>query len=151
VTERTRLAARVMARRLLDREMGAKPGPAELDQVAERVLARLHDTLSKLIGPAGVHALLARALHLAKRELPQLRSVAAGPTTTSLVGLGEAIAGRPSEESAEAIVAVLANFVWLLATFIGEELAQQLVCETWPDVAWNGEMNDRPVSKAIDR
>jgi hypothetical protein len=87
----------------------------------------------QLVGREGFHALLARALALAKAEHPWLGGVqvdAAG----SLAGLEAALAvGEPADADAGA-AAVLAHLLGLLVTFIGAGLSRQLVSGAWPEV-----------------
>jgi hypothetical protein len=49
-----------------------------------------------------------------------------------LNGLAEAARGRDEEEAREAFAFVLANVVWLLVTFIGEDITGGLLRESWP-------------------
>ena len=97
-------------------------------EVAARVVIRLHRELSQLIGPAGFDVLLARSVALARRTRPALADVAAGPAG-ALTGLDVASRDAAIGEGAMAIVA---HFIDLLATLIGEDLAMALVRKVWP-------------------
>ena len=98
-------------------------------EVAARVVMRLHRELSNLIGPAGFDVLLARSLVLARRTRPALAEVKAGPAgaLTGLDGSRDAALG-------EGAIALVAYFIDLLATLIGEDLAIALVRKVWPAV-----------------
>lgn len=96
---------------------------------AFRVCEKLRAPLATLLGNAGFHALLARALALASQEVPWLRSVHVQGDGT-LDGLDESPA-HMRELTADGIVLV-AQLLGLLVAFIGEKLTLQLVRETWP-------------------
>jgi hypothetical protein len=107
-------------------------GGVERSDVAARITMRLHKELGKLIGPAGVDVLLARSVVLARRAHPILAGITAGPGGT-LAGLDDpALQGRELHEGA---VAIVAHFIELLVTLIGEDLAMGLVGAVWPAVA----------------
>ena len=99
----------------------------------------LRQHLAKLVGIAGFQSLLARSLVLAKPEALWLLSVRVGSDGT----LEEIHEGDPPPSEAlvaEGCTALLAQFLALLVTFIGESLTLQLVQEIWPTVRLN-EMN----------
>ena len=125
---------REIARQLVEYEAGDGRDPAALAAAAARANLKLRQHLSKLIGPAGFHALVTRALVLAKKEhtlLGDVRVEASG----EIIGL-EAIVQRPDWPEGETgpLSAVFATFLWLLVTFIGADLALRLVQDQWPDV-----------------
>src|SRR5689334_13217300 len=68
-------AAQDLARQLLGMQAPERqPAPPQIDAALDAIeKLRLH--LSKLVGVAGFHALLARALALAKAEVPWLDAV----------------------------------------------------------------------------
>ncbi|MBI3910556.1 MAG: hypothetical protein HY320_06425 [Armatimonadetes bacterium] len=122
-----------LAGRLLAYEAGGGQQPQELAEATQRACQKLREHLSALIGSAGFRALLSRALTLAKTEFPTLAEVqidAAG----DLAGLHEAAQGEESAGMSGDMAAILAQFLWLLATFIGEDLALRLAGEVWPEV-----------------
>jgi len=134
---------RDLARRLLAQEVGARPGPLAWAEAAERACEKLRQRIALLVGPAGFHALLARALQLAGAEFPFLQGVRAelgavgaqhaAPLLPLLPGLRDAVAGRDGAEAGAALGAVLAHFIWLLVTFIGADLGLRLVRDVWPE------------------
>ena len=134
-------ATKELARRLLVHEAGGRQAPADLAEATERAFQRLRQRLARLIGLAGFNALLARALRLAQADFPALERVAfdehAGTGLTGARQFATAAAGDPAEAGA-ALVAVLAQFIGLLKTFIGEDLGVRLVREAWPDLTAGG-------------
>jgi hypothetical protein len=76
-----------------------------------RVCERLRRALSTLFGPDGYRILMARALILAKREAPQLVDVEVNDD-----GSIEGLTGKAAEVNA----VLIAHFVELMETFIGE-------------------------------
>jgi hypothetical protein len=96
----------------------------------QRVMTRIHSELGKVLGPAGVDVLLARSVVLARRAHPVLAGITAGPGG-ALAGLDEAaLQGAALQEGS---VAIVAHFIELLATLIGEDLAMGLVRNVWPE------------------
>jgi hypothetical protein len=130
-------AAKELARQLLGREDRDSPEAEDPAEAIGRAHRRLHQHLAPLIGPAGYSALFARALHLARAEFPALEYVAldedAGTNPAGAVRFAAAGAGEFSEPAA-ALEAILAHFIWLLTTFIGEDLGLRLVREAWPEL-----------------
>ena len=123
---------REQARRLFAREGGGPgdaPGPAG---AMENACQELHRRFDPLIGSEGFSALLRRALSIAAREFPWVAEVGVEDyPNCSLRGLAEAARGRDEAEAREAFAFVLANVVWLLVTFIGEDITGSLLRETW--------------------
>ena len=123
------------ARRLLLHEAGKARTARELAEAMERACLALHRQLAPLLSSAGFDALIGRAVKLAAREFPFLAAVGnTTPTKRLLDGLRQAVEQRESKEVENALVAILANFIWLLVIFIGENLGLRKVREVWPDV-----------------
>jgi len=99
---------------------------------ALRVYENLRTSLTRFAGPDGFTALMRRALALARAEVPALQSVTVKPDGT-IVGLEE-IAFNSRDAGIEATVAITANLLLLLVTFIGEPLTFRLISDAWPDV-----------------
>jgi hypothetical protein len=118
-------AQRELARRLLEDEAGGHRDPAIVARAAEETFRKLRDRLVDLIGVGGFAALLRRALKLAGAELPALERVELVPGG-SLGGLRDAIEARTEGDATALPVCLLAHFLHLLATFIGEDLALRL-------------------------
>jgi hypothetical protein len=122
-----------LAQRLLVHEANKSPNPAKLAEALEVCCQRLHKRLDPLVGAGGFRALLERALFLAKKEHPWLEGVEiqAYPGC-ELKALNEAMTGRQSTEIRETLTIILANVIWLLVTFIGEDIVYGLIEEAWP-------------------
>jgi hypothetical protein len=123
------------ARRLLLHEAGKDRNPLRLADAMERACLALQRQLAPLLSSAGFDALIGRAVKLAAREFPLLASVGTTiPRSGCFDGLRQAVEQRESKEVEDALVAILANFIWLLVIFIGENLGLRKVREVWPDV-----------------
>ena len=96
--------------------------------VAQRILTRLYQQLGKLIGPAGFDALLGRSLVLARRTRPALALVTSA-AEGKLEGL-DALS-RSESDSDDAALTIVAQFVELLVTLIGEDLALGMLRDLW--------------------
>jgi hypothetical protein len=126
-------AAQGLARQLLLQEAGGQSAPPALAEALERVCQRLHQRMVGLIGRAGFAALFTRALHLAREAHPALAGVAFDDQAEAcLRGTHEFAEAREPSEVGDALVAILAHFIGLLITFIGEELSMRLIREIWP-------------------
>ena len=126
---------RDLAGRAFAREAKRSRSPAALAEGLEASCRLLHARLDPLIGAGGFRALLSRSLHLAAKEFPWLDAVRVErhPACT-LTGLREAAKGPDAAAVGEAFSLVLANVIWLLVTFIGEDIALGLVREVWPEM-----------------
>jgi hypothetical protein len=93
-------------------------------------IAELRPHLANLMGSGGFHALLSRALALAKEDMPCLHAVQV--SATGALEVGDAESRVDSKEFIEASVVLLAHLFGLLVAFIGENLTLQLVHEIWP-------------------
>ena len=121
-----------LARRLVEHEANGRPAAADLLPAGERVLRRLRDDLSRVLGDEGFAALEGRALDLAGRRFAFLANGARGPR--SLDDARAALAGRDPREAGEALQAVCAHLIGLLFTFLGEPLTRRLIRLAWPDL-----------------
>jgi hypothetical protein len=128
-----------LARLLLALEANRSEHVAEEAYAALIVFEKVRSSLSKLVGVAGFQALLARALALAKPEAVWLRAVCVQADAT-LEGFSETAQQQPADAVAEGSAALLAQFLGLLVTFIGEALTLRLVGDVWPE-AHVDEMN----------
>ena len=97
------------------------------------VSEKLRPQLTTMAGNGGFQALLARALALAKVEVPWLRAVHV-KADGSLEGLSEIQSQLTPAEFLEGKVVLLAQLLGLLVAFIGENLTMRLVREVWPKV-----------------
>ena len=115
-----------LAKRLLSLE-GRPPGATDDDRgEAVRVLDHLGIALGLFAGSVGFNSLVRRALALASADYPALGQVSV-KANGSLEGL--------EQVSGDAVLAIITQFLGLLATFIGEPLTLGLVRDAWPDAS----------------
>lgn len=113
----------------------AGSGPEGLAPAAERVLQTLFGRLAPLVGAAGFDALLGRALHLAKGSYPVLEGMTVASSAEGrLEGLRQAATGRPADELAPGLTALLADFLGLVGYFIGDDLVLREIDRAWPNL-----------------
>jgi hypothetical protein len=125
------------ARRLLRHEADKAKGADHLTGF-QRACYALHQRLSPLISSPGFQTLFARAIRLAARDFPFLATVSVRTNSEcTLVGLPAGKDTREPRETADALAAVLAHFIWLLVIFIGEDLGLRKVGEVWPEVPFS--------------
>jgi hypothetical protein len=117
--------ARDLAQRLISFEVAAGNLSKAKIPAAFIVSEKLRHPLRTLVGTAGFRSLLMRALTLAKREAPILDGVQV-KDDGSLEGL--------TGEAMEAGEVLIAHFIGLLETFIGEVLTLRLLHGVWPDL-----------------
>ena len=110
--------------------VAANPGR---ETAAFRVSEKRRHRLSTLLGAAGFRALLARALHLATAEVPELSEVEV-KTDGSLAGLSKVGRNSHGTQMAKGEVMLITELLALLDTFIGEALMLRLVQDVWPKV-----------------
>jgi len=131
-------ASRDLARRLLARELarrknaGTDPS-ADPVPTAARVCDKLRAVLVTFAGIAGFRSLLTRALTLAAVGHPELKGLRVNPDG-SLSGIEDGESGEKTAATQECDVALVAQLLDLLVTFVGEGLTHQLVSQAWPDL-----------------
>jgi len=119
---------RKLARRLITLESPRDTASPACGQQAVKACDKLRVPLAKLAGVAGFRSLISRALALAKAEVPALDPVKVNPD-----GSLEGFDGNEQNQDVEAGVAVVAQLLGLLVTFVGEPLSRSLVRDAWPD------------------
>lgn len=130
---------RDLAGQLLEHETGERHDAEALADATERSCQKLCQRAATLVGVEGCRALLARALHLVKIEHPFLAQVQVDAESVGrLPGVRESAQAAEYGRAAGGLTAVVAYFIWLLATFIGEDLALRVVHDVWPDVPLAG-------------
>lgn len=117
-----------IVRAVVDAEIEHSGGAHDSD-LAQRIMTRLHHQLKKVLGPAGLDVLLARALLLARRAHPLLAGITAGPGGT-LAGLDDA--ARDAVALQESAITIVAHFIELMVVLVGEDLAIRLLNDVWP-------------------
>ena len=120
-----------LARRLLAFESVHDESPYARVDVAVRVIDQLRLHLVRVAGVDGFRSLLARALTLARREVPLLDMVRVR-ADGSLEGLEGIEKRQEVETAAQAGVVLVAQLLELLVTFIGKPLTLRLVLDEWP-------------------
>ena len=121
------------ARRLLDDEVASGKSPDAKVFSAFRVCEKLRGPLGKLLGLGGFRALLSRALALEGVEFPWLRTLYINPDST-VAGLEGLKLELDSSSVTEGELALTAQLLRLLVTFIGPALTLGLIAEVWPNV-----------------
>lgn len=101
-------------------------GPFEPTQ---HVLRRLSPAVTRLVTTVGYRALLARALDLTRGRFPLLESVNVGSGDAFI----EAPLGMDARAIDDSLVGFIGTLITLLATFIGDDLTDNLIRDTWPD------------------
>ena len=124
-----------LARRLLRQEAGGSREPGAQARALESACVRLRGRLVPLIGRIGFTALFRRALRLTQAEFPALAGLTVDEGEDPCIGgarkFEAAHAANPDAIEA-AFAAVLAHFIGLLSTFIGEALTGRIIGEQWP-------------------
>lgn len=124
---------RDFAQRLIGYESRVNRSARPKSPLAFPVCAKLRPHLATLVGNAGHHALLSRALALAKTEVAWLDAVRVN-ADGSLEAAEEFPVRVAAAEILEGRVVLLAQLLGLLVAFIGSNLAVRLVREIWPKV-----------------
>jgi hypothetical protein len=129
---RSILTMRDFAQRLVAREaMGKKPFERH-GRTFGGVIQKVRGPLAALTGVSACRSLLSRALALANAEVRWLRAVHVKADGT--LECPAEIARLDKEEIAKGEVALLAQLLGLLVTFIGEALTARLLEDAWPGV-----------------
>ena len=127
-------AARKFARRLIDCEGADSPGPTTTAD-AQRAAERVWDELSKWTGVDGCHALLSRAVALAKAENPlSVGNATVGSRSRSWL---EGIRDNRSTNSADAgdkgVESILTALIELLTRLVGDQIATNMLQPCLPE------------------
>lgn len=124
------------ARKLLTPQPGEGETAQGVAERAGRICHRLTQHLARLIGEAGVNALIRRSMVLASnghhRGLPFQRGMKCG-TRLELGAVAE-WDRQPRKLAAEGFVGVFTTLVRLLKRLIGEGLVDHLLAEVWPAI-----------------
>ena len=127
---------RDFAERLIAFETRGNKSSGTKTPVACLVIDKLRPQLATFMGNIGFRALLSRTLALSNTEFPWLRAVHV-KAEGSLEGLDELDGQVDPDEIFEGCLALLAQMLGLLVTFIGEDLTLRLVREVWPKLSLN--------------
>ena len=126
------LETRDLAQRLLASEASAGNSSHSTESAALRVYEKLRRNLCALAGVAGFRALAARALTLAKAEVPGL-SVMQVMADGSMQGLGVMDPPGDKHPDGNGEVILIAELLGLLMIFIGRSMTLRLVQDAWPE------------------
>ncbi|HEY5047854.1 MAG TPA: hypothetical protein VII49_07555 [Rhizomicrobium sp.] len=126
-------AMRAFAERLVAYEARGNKSSGTRATEAFLVAEKMRPHLATLMGNAGFHALLSRALVLGAAQAPWLGAIRVN-ADGFFEGLDEQGAPVVPEKMVEGGGLVLAQLLGLLAAFIGETLTLRLVREIWPKV-----------------
>lgn len=104
--------------------------------VAEAITSTAHqvaDLLTPVIGARGVAVIFRRSLYLTSKAFPWLTlgEEPQGSFADLLASLEARLAGRAADDAAEAGYTLLATFIELLTTLIGESLTELLLNPVW--------------------
>lgn len=123
-----------LASRLLKHEASGSTTPDEKAAAAQRSCGKLARVLTRSIGADGFHVLTAQALRRAKAEVPFLQDLEIEIQEDGCpTGLDTLAQRRTPAEFDSALVAILANIIWLLNVFIGSDLTLRQIRRAWPD------------------
>jgi hypothetical protein len=135
-----RLAQRLLAFEVARNDVAEASMPA-LALVAEAMRGHI----VTVIGIAGFRSLLGRALTIAEGQVPGLSTVHIEPDgSLALEGFNDQ---AREDQAAEGSTVLIAEFLGLLVTFIGESLMVTLVRNAWPDLPV---LNDDTLEKSDD-
>ena len=126
-------ALRQLALKVLAQHAGSAAGAEALWAAAHRAYDDLARVSAPLIGNVGVDALTGRALHLAQRQYPWLVHTsepehAEGP----FAQVKSCMEHQDPAVAIECVGAVLATFIGLHITLIGQPLTAGLLRQAWP-------------------
>jgi hypothetical protein len=124
-------AIKEFARQLLVYEAATGTSPAAGESAVFRVCEKLRGRLSVLIGTDGFRLLLSRAVSIAGAGRPWLSALIIRPDG-SLGGLDDLEAALSVQMIVAGEVALVAQLLELLVTFIGPALTLQLLRDIWP-------------------
>jgi hypothetical protein len=121
-----------LAQRVLVHEAARSSSAGSIDNLVQ-VCDKLRVPITKLAGPTGFRMVLTRAKALASTDEPWLDSVQVLPDGALAIP-EETKRDIESRKAAEQGTGLVAQFLGLLVTFIGEPLTVQLVRQAWPDL-----------------
>lgn len=97
---------------------------------------KLASELISIIGEGGFQSMYSRSLHLVSANFPWMeQSRPWQRTDKDFQGLRSSLKDRDLNEISEASIALLAIFIDILATLIGELLTTSILCAAWGDDA----------------
>ena len=120
--------------RLIDHEVGMGQATSyDLAAASGRLLGRLSQRMTQIIGPAGVEAIFSRAIKIRKAEFPYLDGLNALESDSIEQSLRDRLQELEPHVIRSTSVILMATFSGLLATVIGERLTWSIIRDLWPD------------------
>ncbi len=123
-----------LARRLLAYEGGDGGNPEQMAEAAERVCRKLHQQFGPSIGETAFRAWALRALKITRARFPFLAVEVAQEQGSCLRGLTESVQGRDAAGAADALTALVTNFLAVFIGLMGENLPMTFLRDAWPEV-----------------
>ena len=117
---------------VLTRRAGSGTGAAAVAAAARRAYDELATVLAPLISQVGVDALVARALHVTRRDYPSDQA-AEEEATEPFAQVSLWLEQQHPTLATDAAAAMFATFAALLTTLIGEPLTTRYLRKAWPD------------------
>jgi hypothetical protein len=124
-----------LARRIVEFHLQGRHGPSHHAEGIEAAFRRLHDVVTRLIGPGGFRAVMERAVHLSRAECPWLEGTAVVvDTTVVLRDLAGVVEREGPERVKDGAVVLFGTVISLLRTLIGDGLTLSLVSRSWREL-----------------
>jgi hypothetical protein len=123
-----------LARALLLNEVQGEPTPGGLVDALDRVWDKLFARMSRLIASGGAYAILDRSLSLSKRDYHFVNVVNNSQSSVDFSGLRQQVTKQPLSATLDGLAAIIANYVWLLISLIGEDLTMGQLKNIWPNM-----------------
>ena len=123
-----------LAHQAMTHEVGEIRNSEALAVAAVSAYSKFLLSVSSLVGVMGGVALLRRSLR--HKEAPSFpyAQVLADEQNGLLTAIDLSLRTQPPDLARELSIALLSNYVELVGAFIGEQLTQQLILETWPEL-----------------
>jgi hypothetical protein len=116
-----------VAHRLMTQQVGLRPDPDRIASAAITVYTQLLSTLSPLLGELGSAAALVPEPAADGDRVSVLTEVRRAEADGLLYAVGVCLRRQASDIASEASIALLATYLELLTTLIGERLTRQLL------------------------
>jgi hypothetical protein len=129
-----------IATRIIDRAIGDSTDAAEMARALEDVQTRLESVMAQMVGETGFRALVMRALHLTRNELPNHAALLVPAAREQAPKLRwDAVIEQDGQEAARAYAsALLREILGLLCSFIGDDLTLRFVRRAWTGLDESG-------------
>jgi hypothetical protein len=122
-------------RRVLARETGDSVDSSATAAATSRLLEKLAQHLTIVVGELGVTALYGRSMYLVRRRLPWLQPASAVDSDGFFADLQTCMQQAEPMVATDGAVILLTTTVELLAALLGEGLTLHLLSGAWPHLA----------------